>query len=198
MALGVAGLIVAEFLPAGLLTPMARTFGITEGAAGQAVTATSVVAVLASLGIAYATQRHDRRRVLLGLSALLVLANGMVALAPSYAVLLVGRLVLGVALGGFWSMTTAVAARLVPPDQLGRALSIIFGASSFAAVLAAPSVMAKVRAMGVSRPAGRNSATMRPATPSAMAQTARQAPGVAASRGKFWGRAAAFIVKSFA
>ena len=35
IALGVAGLIIAEFLPAGMLTPMASDLGITEGVAGQ-------------------------------------------------------------------------------------------------------------------------------------------------------------------
>ncbi|HBV2215691.1 TPA: MFS transporter, partial [Klebsiella quasipneumoniae] len=41
LALGVFGLIVAEFLPASLLTPMASSLGVSEGMAGQAVTATA-------------------------------------------------------------------------------------------------------------------------------------------------------------
>jgi len=39
----VSGLIIAEFLPAGMLTPMAKDLGISEGLAGQAVTATSIL-----------------------------------------------------------------------------------------------------------------------------------------------------------
>src|SRR3954469_18585408 len=98
IALGVAGLIVAEFLPAGMLTPMAADLRISEGAAGQAVTATSVLAVVTSLLIAFVTRRQDRRTVLLGLSLSLVLSNVLVACAPNFAVLLVGRALLGVAL----------------------------------------------------------------------------------------------------
>jgi predicted MFS family arabinose efflux permease len=48
IALGVAGLIMAEFLPTGVLTPMAHDLGITEGVTGQSVTATSIAAVITS------------------------------------------------------------------------------------------------------------------------------------------------------
>ena len=43
MALGVFGLVTAEFLPASLLTPMALDLGVSEGMAGQAVTATAAM-----------------------------------------------------------------------------------------------------------------------------------------------------------
>ncbi len=138
IALGVAGLIMAEFLPAGLLTPMASDLGVTEGMAGQAVTATSIFAVITSLLLAFITRKLDRRRVLLGLSFLLVCSNLLVAFAPTFSVLLVGRVLLGVSLGGFWSMAAATAARLVPQANVPTAIAIIFGGSSFASVFAAP------------------------------------------------------------
>src|SRR4051812_5579065 len=71
MTIGVAGLIIAEFLPAGVLTPMANDLGISEGMAGQAVTVTSIFAVITSLLIAYVTRNLNRRIVLLTLSFLL-------------------------------------------------------------------------------------------------------------------------------
>src|SRR5688500_9836025 len=80
IAFGVAGLIIAEFLPTGMLTPMAGELGISQGMAGQAVTATSVFAVIASLLTAFVTRNLDRRTVLLGLSFLLVSSNLLVAL----------------------------------------------------------------------------------------------------------------------
>ncbi|MDX5431977.1 MAG: MFS transporter, partial [Halomonas sp.] len=107
MALGVFGLVTAEFLPASLLTPMAADLGVTEGMAGQAVTVTAAVALLTSLLISTATRRIDRRHVLLGFSMLLVASNLMVAFAPNLTVLLIGRVLLGMALGGFWTMSIA-------------------------------------------------------------------------------------------
>jgi len=95
MTIGVAGLIIAEFLPAGLLTPIAKDLGISEGMAGQAVTVTSVLAVLTSLLIAYITRRWNRRYVLLWLSFLLSLSSLVVAFAPNFSILLLGRVILG-------------------------------------------------------------------------------------------------------
>ena len=138
MTLGVFGLVTAEFLPAGLLTPMAVDLGVTEGQAGQAVTATAVVALVTSIFVATVTRRIDRRHLLIAFSVLLVASNLMVALTPDLPVLLAGRVMLGVAIGGFWTMATATAIRLVPAALVPRALSIIFTGVSAATVVAAP------------------------------------------------------------
>ena len=138
MALGVFGLVTAEFLPASLLTPMAADLGITEGMAGQAVTVTAAVALLTSLLISTATRRFDRRHVLLGFSMLLVASNLVVAFAPNLTILLFGRVLLGLALGGFWTMSIATMMRLVPEDLVPRGLSIMFSGVSAATIAAAP------------------------------------------------------------
>lgn len=101
MAVGVFALVMAEMLPASLLTPMARGLAITEGMAGQAVTATAIVGFLTSLLITALTQQVDRRLMLLGFSVLLIVANLLTASAPGLLMLLIGRLLLGFALGGF-------------------------------------------------------------------------------------------------
>lgn len=138
LALGVFGLIVAEFLPASLLTPMAASLNVSEGMAGQAVTATALIALVTGLLITPATKNIDRRWVLMFFSVLQILSSLMVAFAPSLNVLLLGRLLLGIAIGGFWSMSTATAMRLVPAARVPKALAIIFSAVSIATVVAAP------------------------------------------------------------
>ena len=138
LALGVFSLVTAEFLPASLLTPMAMTLGVSEALVGQAVTVTAAAALVAALFVAVVTRGLDRRAVLMGFSALLVVSNLLVAIAPDLTFLLLARLLLGVALGGFWSMATAVAMRLVPPAMVPRALSIVFSGVSIATIVAAP------------------------------------------------------------
>lgn len=138
MGLGVFGLVTSEFLPASLLTPMAADLQITEGLAGQAVTATAAVALITSLLLSTIIRGADRRNVLLALSILLIASNLVVAFAPNLPLLLLGRVLLGVSLGGFWTMATALAMRLVPEEKVPRALSIIFAGVSGATVLAAP------------------------------------------------------------
>ena len=138
MTLGVFGLVGAEFLPASLLTPMAADLGISEGMAGQAVTATAAVALVTSLLITVVTRKLDRRLVLIGLSVLLIFSNLLVAMAANLPMLLVGRVLLGMALGGFWTLSAATMMRLVPEAVVPKALSVMFLGVSAATVFAAP------------------------------------------------------------
>ena len=138
LSLGVFGLVGAEFLPASLLTPMAGSLGISEGMAGQAVTATAAVGLVTSLLIASLTRRIDRRVVVLAFSAALVASNLVVALAPNLAALLLGRVLLGFALGGFWALSTANTMRLVPEADVPKALAIVVSGVSAATIFSAP------------------------------------------------------------
>jgi predicted MFS family arabinose efflux permease len=138
LALGVFGLVTAEFLPASLLTAMARDLHVSDGSAGQAVTATALVGAVAAPSIPLLTRRFDRKLVMLALTVLLVLSNLLAATAGNFTVLLVARVMLGVALGGFWSMAAALAMRLVPEHRFARAMSIILTGVSVATVCAAP------------------------------------------------------------
>ena len=138
LSLGVFSLVTAEFLPASLLTPMAATLGVSQALVGQAVTVTAAAALLAALVVAVVTRGLDRRVVLVGFSVLLIASNLLVALSTNLTVLLLARILLGLALGGFWSMATAVAMRLVPAAMVPRALSIVFSGVPIATIVAAP------------------------------------------------------------
>lgn len=136
--MGVTSLIAAEFIPVSLLTPIAQELSITEGMAGQSVTVVGIFAVIASLMLAPLTKTIDRRRVLLTLSALLVVSNICVALATNYSTLLIGRGILGICVGGFWSMASAVTLQLVPTKAIPRALSIVYAGVSVATIISLP------------------------------------------------------------
>ncbi|MFD2032358.1 MFS transporter [Ancylobacter dichloromethanicus] len=117
---------------------MAADLGITEGTAGQAVTATALVAMAASLLVSAVTQRIDRRNLMVAFSIMLVISNLIVAFAPNLPLLILGRVLLGLALGGFWAMSAALTMRLVPEAMIPRALSILFSGVSAATIFAAP------------------------------------------------------------
>lgn len=138
LAMGVFGLLTAEYLPASLLTPMASDLGVSEALAVQAVTVTAVVALFAGLLVPRLTRRLDRRIVLLGFTVLMIASNLLVALSSSLAILLVMRILLGIALGGFWSMAAAVTIRLVPAKLVPRALSVIFSGIAVGTVVSVP------------------------------------------------------------
>ncbi|MDW9722536.1 MFS transporter [Sinorhizobium meliloti] len=131
-------LVGLEFMPASLLTPIAQDLGISEGVAGQAITVSGIFAVITSLFGNSLLRGMDRRSVVLLYTAALVLSSLAVAMAPNFAVFLLGRALIGVAIGGFWSLSTAILARLATGANLPKAIALLQGGTAFALVIAAP------------------------------------------------------------
>ncbi len=138
MAVCAFALIASEFLPVSLLTPIAGDLHISEGMAGQGIAISGAFAVFTSLFIAALAGSLDRKTLLLGLTAAMGVSGAIVALAPNYFTYMLGRALIGVVVGGFWSMSAATAMRLVPSRDVPRALAIVNGGNALATVLAAP------------------------------------------------------------
>ncbi len=138
MTLCVFALIASEFMPVSLLTPMATALHVSEGLAGYGIAISGAFAVLTSLSISMLAGTMDRKLLLLALTGLMALSGAVIALAPNYLVYMIGRGLIGVVIGGFWSMSAATAMRLVPPRQVPRALAIFNGGNALATVVAAP------------------------------------------------------------
>lgn len=138
MTLCVFVLIASEFMPVSLLTPIALDLGVTEGLAGQGIAISGALAVLTSLTLSKLTGNIDRKFLLLGMTVLMAVSGLIIALASSYLAYMAGRAMIGIVIGGFWSMSAATAIRLVPQHQVARALAIFNGGNALAMVLAAP------------------------------------------------------------
>lgn len=138
MSLAAFALVASEFLPVSLLTPVATDLHISEGRAGQAISISGAFALLTSLFISSLAGRIDRKVLLLSLTLLMIVSGTVVAFAPNYAIFMLGRALIGGAIGGFWSMSAATAMRLVPDTQVPRALAILNGGNALASVVAAP------------------------------------------------------------
>ena len=131
-------LVGLEFMPVSLLTPIAQDLAISEGQAGQAIAVSGLFAVITSLfGNAFLA-RLDRKTVVLLYTAVLVASSLAVALAPNFLVFLVGRALVGISIGGFWSLSTAILARLASGADLPKAIALLQGGTAFAVVIAAP------------------------------------------------------------
>lgn len=131
-------LVTAEFLPSGVLSPMAADLGITPGQAAQTITVTAIVGFIVAPTIGLMAPRIDRRRLLTVLALIAAASSVMVALAPAIWVMLLGRVLLGGALSGFWAMSLSVAMRLSTPATLGRAIMIVTLGTSLATVAGVP------------------------------------------------------------
>ncbi|MGL3211340.1 MFS transporter [Bradyrhizobium sp. BR 1433] len=138
MTLCASTLIASEWMPVSLLTPIAAGLELTEGQAGQAISVSGFFAILTSLFISAATRGVDRRTVLLWLTSVMLISGVVVAFAPNYTVFMAGRALVGMVVGGFWSMSAATMIRIVPGKDVPRALAVLNGGNALATTIAAP------------------------------------------------------------
>lgn len=138
MAMCAAMLIASEFMPVSLLTPIASDLHATVGMAGQAISISGLFAVVTSLLIPSVTGRFDRRHVLTALAALMLVSLVLIAEARDFTMLMIARALLGVVIGGFWSLATATIMRLVPEQAIPKALGVLFTGNAVATAFAAP------------------------------------------------------------
>jgi predicted MFS family arabinose efflux permease len=131
-------LVASEFMPVSLLTPIANELAITEGQAGQAISISGLFAVITSLFGNTLLSKLDRRTAVLLYTAILVVSGLTITFAPNYLVFMFGRALIGVSVGGFWSLSTAILARIVSRADLPKAIAMLQGGTAFATVIAAP------------------------------------------------------------
>src|SRR2546427_791022 len=138
MSLCAFALVASEFMPVSLLTPVASDLNISEGLAGQAISMSGAFAVVTSMFISVLSGKMDRKVLLLWLTGLMLVSGGIIASAHTYVTYMVGRVLIGVAIGGFWSMSAADAIRLGPARDVTRALASFNGGNALAPAVPAP------------------------------------------------------------
>jgi predicted MFS family arabinose efflux permease len=148
VALAVFLSVTIEMLPTGLLSYMSSELGVTESLIGLTVSVFAFTVVLNSAPLAHLTRRVDRHRLVIIVLLILVVSTVLTAFSPNYTVLVISRIIGGVAHGIFWTVIGAYSAYLVPKEQIGRAVSISLGGGSLAFVLGVPVGTALGQAIG--------------------------------------------------
>jgi predicted MFS family arabinose efflux permease len=143
LSLGAFALVASEFMPVSLLTSIASDLHVTEGQAGQSIAVSGAFALATSLSISSLAGKLDRKVLLLALTLLMIVSGSIAAFAPNYWSFMAGRAFIGVAIGGFWSLSAATAMRLVPSNQVPKALAILNGGSALACPAARSSAGAR-------------------------------------------------------
>lgn len=131
-------MVTSEFLPTGLLPEIAQQLKVSESQVGLLITVFAGTVVLTATPLAVLTRQYSRKSLVLAVLVVFILANVLAALAPNYPVLVVARIIGGLAHGLFWSVVGAYSAHLVPRHQLARAVSITGGGGTAAFVLGVP------------------------------------------------------------
>lgn len=132
-------LVSSEFMPVSLLTSIASEFGVSEGQIGfYSISISGAFALISSLFISTIAGNIDRKKIVLSLIVLMVISSAMVAFSTNYLLFVVGRAIIGIVVGGFWGMSSAVTIQLVTYKQIPSAIALVNTGSALATVIAAP------------------------------------------------------------
>src|SRR5229473_2079222 len=128
----------AEFVIAGVLPQVAGSLGISEGQAGNLITAYALAIVLGGPILTLWLARFEKRRVLIGLMALFIAGNLIGAVTTNYTLLLISRVIAGLTQGPFYGIGAVVATKLVSDKLAGQAVGQMFAGLTLANVLGVP------------------------------------------------------------
>ncbi|MDO4249973.1 MAG: MFS transporter [Moraxella sp.] len=121
-----------EFIPIALLSDIGASFGMTADKTGMIMTVYAWIVALLSLPLMLLTAKVERKRLLLGLFAVFVVAHGMSVVATSFEWLLVSRALVALTHACFWSITAALVVRLAPKGRQTQALGYLATGSALA------------------------------------------------------------------
>lgn len=138
LAIGAFGIGLTEFVIMGLLPDVAADFGVSEAAAGWLISGYALSVVVGALGLTAATVRWPRKPVLVGLLVLFIIGNSLTAMAATYEVAMIGRVIAALCHGAFFGIGAVVAAELVPANKKAGAIAIMFTGLTAANVLGVP------------------------------------------------------------
>ncbi|MFF2659087.1 MFS transporter [Kitasatospora sp. NPDC058032] len=138
LAVGAFGIGTTEFVIMGLLPEIAADYGVSIPTAGLLVTGYALGVVLGAPLLTVLGTKVSRKRMLMLLMGLFVLGNLVSALAPSFGMMLAGRVVASLAHGAFFGIGSVVAADLVAPDRKAGAIATMFTGLTIANIVGVP------------------------------------------------------------
>src|SRR4051794_11743069 len=138
LAIGAFGIGTTEFVIIGLLPDIAGDFGVSIPTAGFLVTGYALGVVAGAPLMTVLGTRISRKRMLMLLMGLFIAGNVLSAVAPTFAVMLAGRIVASLAHGAFFGIGSVVAADLVAPHKKAGAIAMMFTGLTVANVVGVP------------------------------------------------------------
>ncbi|WP_188191165.1 MFS transporter [Nonomuraea sp. SYSU D8015] len=138
LAISAFGIGTTEFIINGLLPDLAADFAVTIPAAGLLVSGYALGVTVGGPPLTMLGGRLSRKTMLLALMILFIAGNLLSALAPSYGVLMAGRILAAFAHGAYFGVGSVVAADLVAPQRRASAIALMFTGLTLANVLGVP------------------------------------------------------------
>ncbi|KAF0962334.1 MFS transporter [Rhodococcus sp. T7] len=138
LAMGGFGIGLTEFVIMGLLPEVSADFQVTESVAGYLISGYALSVAIGAIVITAAVTRFDRKTVLQALMVLFIGGNLLSAIAPTYEVMMGGRVLAALCHGAFFGIGSVLAADLVPASKRAGAIATMFAGLTIANVLGVP------------------------------------------------------------
>ncbi|GGD64168.1 MFS transporter [Croceicoccus mobilis] len=138
LAVGAFAIGTTEFAAMSLVPFFADDLGISEVAAGHAISAYALGVVVGAPLIAMYGARLPRRTLLIGLMGCFAFANGLSAFSPDYNWLLAFRFLSGLPHGAYFGVAALVAASLVPANRRATSVALVMSGLTVATIIGVP------------------------------------------------------------
>ncbi|MER7518328.1 MFS transporter [Streptomyces sp. NPDC126499] len=148
LAIGAFGIGTTEFVIMGVLPQVAGDFGVSIPTAGWLVTGYALGVVLGAPLLTVLGTKVSRKKMLMFLMGLFIAGNALSALAPTFGLMLAGRVVASLAHGAFFGIGSVVAADLVAPQKRASAISLMFMGLTVANIVGVPGGTSIGQALG--------------------------------------------------
>jgi predicted MFS family arabinose efflux permease len=122
----------------GALPAIAADLNVSEAMVGTLLASYALVAALATVPLVRLTATWPRRRTLIFTLVSLTVSQLISALAPTFAVLVLGRVLCALTHGLMWSVIAPIGARLVPATHAARATMAVYVGTGLALVVGSP------------------------------------------------------------
>lgn len=138
LAAGAFAVGTSAYVVAGVLPAVSAELGVSIAAAGQLTTAFALAYAVGAPVLATVLGRWERRQVLVAALLVAALGNALSALAPTYPLLIGGRLLTALGAAAFTPAATHAATLLSPPERRGRAVAAVFTGITLSLVVGVP------------------------------------------------------------
>ena len=138
LAVGAFGIGTTEFAPMGLLPVIADGLKVSIPQAGLLVSGYALGVLFGAPLLTLPTGHINRKLLLVALMGVFTVGNLLSAAAPSYAVLLLARIVTSLCHGSFFGVGSVVAGKLVPKGRQASAVAAMFSGLTIANIGGVP------------------------------------------------------------
>jgi MFS transporter, DHA1 family, inner membrane transport protein len=138
LAIGTFGIGTTEFVVLGMLPEIADGLDVSVSAVGLLISAYAIGVVVGAPTLTALGVRFTPRQTLVGLMVVFVVGNALSAVAPSYTLLVIARVLTALAHGSFFGVGAVAARRMVARDKGAQAISLMITGLTLANVVGVP------------------------------------------------------------